>query len=199
MKLRAKFFLILFGALLVAMGVVLILYTWGVVNQSDIQQIYSGLEKFIPVRILHTSIGAIMILFVLLSLNFVWAGMEAERNIAFKTEHGEVLVTLSAIEEYIRRFLKEKPDIRDVRVKVMAKKISRKRGLLVGVKTAVIPEMNLPTLTEGLQEEVKKKIQEMLGLEEPVIIKIYISKIGEKTKKGKEEEEEDVIPPFREF
>jgi len=68
MKLRAKFFLILFGALLVAMGVVLILYTWGVVNQSDIQQIYSGLEEFIPVRILYTSIGAIMILFVLLSL-----------------------------------------------------------------------------------------------------------------------------------
>jgi uncharacterized alkaline shock family protein YloU len=199
MKLRAKFFLILFGAMLVAMGVLLILYTWGIVDQSDIQKLYAGLGRVIPVKILYTSVGAIMILFVFLSLNFVWSGMEAERNIAFKTEYGEVLITLSAIEEYIRRFLKEKPDIKDVRVKVMAKKIARKRGLLVAVKTAVIPEVNLPTLTEGLQEDLKKKIQEMLGLEEPVIIKVYISKIGEKKKKGREEEEEEAIPPFREF
>ncbi len=199
MKLRAKFFLVLFGVILVVLSIFLILYTWGVVDQSDIQCLYSSIERFIPVKILYTSIGGITIIFVILSLNFVWAGMEAERNIAFKTEHGEVLITLSAIEDYIRRFLKEKPDIRDVRVKVIAKKIARKKGLVVAVKTAVASEIKLPQLTEGLQEDLKKKIQEMLGLEEPITIKVYISKIGEKKKKGKEEENEEFIPPFREF
>ncbi|HDI46102.1 MAG TPA: alkaline shock response membrane anchor protein AmaP [Candidatus Omnitrophica bacterium] len=199
MKLRAKFFLVLFGVMLVALGIFLILYTWGVVDQSDIQRLYSGIERFIPIKILYTLIGVITIIFVMLSLNFVWAGMEAERNIAFKTEHGEVLITLSAIEDYIRRFLKEKPDIRDVRVKVIAKKIARKKGLVVAVKTAVTSEIKLPQLTESLQEDLKKKIQEMLGLEEPITIKVYISKIGERKKKEKEEEGEEFVPPFREF
>ena len=201
MKFRAKFVLMIFGLLYLTAGVVMILYSAGVVGAKEMGIIADKLNAFIPLDILTGITGGVLIILVVSLLNFVWSGVEAERNIAFKTEYGDVLVSLSAIEDYVRKLLKEEPDIKDLRTKVSAKK----KGLVVLLKAVMLSETNIPNITEKIQSNLRVKVQEMLGMEEPIIVKVYISKIGEKEKEKKKkakdikETDQDVLPPYREF
>jgi len=201
MKFRAKFVLMIFGLIYLIAGVVMILYSAGVVGAGEMGFIADKLNAFIPLDILVGITGGVLIILVVSLLNFVWSGVEAERNIAFKTEYGDVLVSLSAIEDYVRKLLKEEPDIKDLRTKVSA----RKRGLVVLLKAVMLSETNIPNITERIQSNLRVKVQEMLGMEEPIVIKVHISKIGEKEKEKKkkakdvEEQDQDTIPPYREF
>ncbi len=201
MKFRAKFVLMIFGLLYLTAGVVMILYSAGVVGAKEMGIIADKLNAFIPLDILTGITGGVLIILVVSLLNFVWSGVEAERNIAFKTEYGDVLVSLSAIEDYIRKLLKEEPDIKDLRTKVSV----RKKGLVVLLKAVMLSETNIPNITEKIQSNLRVKVQEMLGMEEPIIVKVYISKIGEKEKEKKKkakdikEIDQDKLPPYREF
>ena len=144
MKFRAKFVLMIFGLVYLIAGVVMILYSAGVIGAKEIGVIADKLNAFIPLDILTGIIGGVLIILVVTLLNFVWSGVEAERNIAFKTEYGDVLVSLSAIEDYVRKLLKEEPDIKDLRTKVSA----RKKGLIVLLKAVMLSETNIPSITE---------------------------------------------------
>jgi len=201
MKFRAKFVLMIFGILYLAAGVIMILYSAGVVGAKEMGIIADRLNMFIPLDILVGITGGVLIIIVVSLLNFVWSGIEAERNIAFKTEYGDVLVSLSAIEDYVRKLLKEEPDIKDLRTKVSA----RKKGLVVLLKAVMLSETNIPNITERIQSNLRIKVQEMLGMEEPIVVKVYISKIGEKEKEKKrkvkdtKDTDQKVLPPYREF
>ncbi len=198
MKLRAKFVLLVFGLFYFAIGIFMVLYALDFISQADLSVILTELEQLIPIRLLVGLIGAILVVLVIALLNFVWSGVAAEKNIAFKTEYGEVLVSLSAIEDYVRKIMRDDPDIRDLRSKVTA----RKRGLTISLKAVMLSEINIPSVTEKIQSELRSKVQEMLGMEEPVVVKVFITKIGDKDKKKKlkqSEESKEVIPPYREF
>ncbi|MDP8234503.1 MAG: alkaline shock response membrane anchor protein AmaP [Candidatus Saelkia tenebricola] len=201
MKFRAKFVLMFFGLLYLIIGVIMIMYSAGVIGASEFKVVADKLNMLIPLDILVGIAGGVLIVLVVTLLNFVWSGVEAERNIAFKTEYGDVLVSLSAIEDYIRKILREEPDIKDIRTKVSV----RKKGLIVLLKAVMLSEINIPTITERIQSQLRSKVQEMLGMEEPIVVKVYISKIGEKEKEKKKkvkdikEITEEMLPPYREF
>ncbi len=199
MKLRAKIVLFVFGAIYMILGVFMVLYSLGFVNPGDLNFIAQGVKEWIPLDMLTGIVGGILIILVITLLNFVWAGFEAERNIAFRTEYGEVLVSLSAIEDYIRKLMRDESDIKDIRTKVTA----RKKGLIVQLKAVILSESNIPQVTEKIQSQIKTKVQEMLGMEESIIIRVYISKLAEKEKKKQrkdaKETTEEPIPPYREF
>ncbi|MDP8216501.1 MAG: alkaline shock response membrane anchor protein AmaP [Candidatus Kaelpia imicola] len=198
MKLRAKFVLLMFGLFYLVIGVFMVLYALDFISQQDLSFILAESEQLIPLKLLAGFVGTALIVLVIALLNFVWSGAAAEKNIAFKTDYGEVLVSLSAIEDYVRKIMRDDPDVRDLRSKVTV----RKRGLVISLKAAMLSEINIPSVTEKIQSELRSKVQEMLGMEEPVIVKVFISKIGEKDKKKKlkqGEEPQDVVPPYREF
>ncbi len=200
MKLRAKVVLFLFGILYLIIGIFMVLYSAGIIEAKDLNFLTLRIQELIPFKILIGVVGGVLIILVITLLNFVWSGLEAERNVAFRTEYGEVMVSLSAIEDYIRKLLRQDLDIRDIRTKVSA----RKRGLLILLKAVIVSESNIPAITERIQSQIKTKIQEMLGMEEPVTIRVYISKIGEKEKKKGSKDEgggrsEETLPPYREF
>jgi uncharacterized alkaline shock family protein YloU len=197
MKLRAKFVLLVFGLFYFALGLFMVFYALDFISYHDLNFILSELEQLISIKLLVGVVGAILVVLVTMLLNFVWSGVAAEKNIAFKTEYGEVLVSLSAIEDYVRKIMRDDPDIRDLRSKVTA----RKRGLVISLKAAILSEINIPSITEKIQSELRRKVQEMLGMEEPVMVKVFITKIGEKERKKKLKQgaEQEVVPPYREF
>ncbi|MDP8253088.1 MAG: alkaline shock response membrane anchor protein AmaP [Candidatus Kaelpia aquatica] len=198
MKLRAKFVLLVFGLFYLMIGVFMVLYALDFVSQQDLSFILAESEQLIPLDLLAGLVGAVLIVLVVALLNFVWSGVAAEKNIAFKTEYGEVLVSLSAVEDYVRKIMRDDPDVRDLRSKVTV----RKRGLVISLRAVMLSEINIPSVTEKMQSELRRKVQEMLGMEEPVIIKVFISKIGEKERKKKlkqGDETQEVVPPYREF
>ena len=117
-----------------------------------------------------------------------------DKVIAFDNPSGRVSVSLLAMEDLIKRMLIRRPEIKDCRIKVTASK----KGLDVKIRLIMKAEANIPDLTFKIQDIVKRKIQDTIGLEEPINVAIYVGKILPEKIKGKEEakpEEEDQAPP----
>lgn len=137
------------------------------------------------------------LLVIIISYSFaqlILGRMQREKTIAFTTASGEVTIALSAIEDLIKHTGYNIPEIRDLNSDVIA----TKKGIVVNMRVTLRSEANLPELTARLQEITKNKIQEVLGLEEAIIIKIHISKIVQREDKDRRRrdpiKEEPAIP-----
>ncbi len=118
---------------------------------------------------------------------------EREKTIAFNNPSGQVTITLFAVEDLIRKIGHELPQIRELRPDVVA---TKKRGLQVRVRLILKSAVNIPAFTAQLQAMIQNRMQETLGIDEQITVKIHIAKIltqQEKPKKNKENEE--TIPP----
>lgn len=136
------------------------------------------------------------ILIVLISISFaqsVLGKMQREKNIAFSTPTGKIIITLAALEDLIKRLALQVPEIKNLRPDVVA----RKKDIIVNLRVDLRSENNIPELTERLQELVKNKIRDMLrGIDEPIIVNIHVAKIilTEDKKKSEHETSEPTIP-----
>ena len=136
------------------------------------------------------------LLLILISFSFaqlILARFQREKTIAFATSSGQVTIALSAVEDLIRRLAVYMPEIKELRPDVVA----GKKGILVDLRVVLKSEANIPELTARLQDLTRSKIQEVLGIEEQIIIKIHVAKIisaEEKDRKRKEIEKEPTIP-----
>lgn len=124
-------------------------------------------------RIACGLIGTGVILFNLMVFQLAWARFQRQRTIAFANPDGEVTISLSAIEDFIRRAAKQIPDIRDLRSDVLA----TKKGIEITARVSLGSESHIPEVTEKIQGLIKQRVQEMLGVEDPVIVRIHVSKI----------------------
>jgi len=138
------------------------------------------------------------ILLIVISFSFaqlILSRFQREKTIAFPTSSGEVTIALSAVEDLIRRLAGIIPEIKELRPDVIA----TKKGIIVDIRVVLKAEANIPELTSRLQEITRSKIQEVLGIEEQIIIKIHVAKIismEEKERKRKEIEKEEPTIPF---
>lgn len=136
------------------------------------------------------------ILIVLISISFaqsVIGKMQREKNIAFSTSAGKIIITLAALEDLIRRLAQQVPEIKNLRPEVIVKK----KEIQVNLRIDLRSENNIPDLTERLQELVKDKIRDMLrGIDEPILVNIHVAKIilSEEKKKAEPEHNEPTIP-----
>ncbi len=134
---------------------------------------------------LRIVVGLIAILVFLMNILFnrAIAGKEfREKNIAFDNPTGRVTVSLTAMEDLIRRVIcrmNEVKDVRGVRIK------ASKRGLEARVNLALNSDVSIPEATAQLQEIVKKKILDTVGLEETVVVRVDITKIALEDKKSR--------------
>jgi uncharacterized alkaline shock family protein YloU len=122
--------------------------------------------------------------------------MQREKTIAFNNPDGQVTVSLSAIEDFIKRLSSTIMEIRDLRSNVVA----GKKGIEINTRISLWAEANIPATTENIQATIKHRIQEMLGIEEAIIVRIHVGKIvpkekKEHKKKGKQDTEE--AAPFQ--
>lgn len=141
--------------------------------------------------------GASGLLLIIISVSFaqlILGKMEKEKTIAFSTPTGQVTVALAAVEDLIKRLTHSFPEIKDLRPNVIA----GKRGIEINLRLVLFSEVNIPELTNNLQDLTKTKIQEMLGIEEQITVKVHIAKIityGEK-KKSPPAPAPGALPPF---
>jgi len=117
------------------------------------------------------------------------------RVIAFQNPDGEVTVSLSAIEDYVRKVAKDIPGIDDIRSSV----IINRKGINIISDVSISAGSNIPEVTENIQMMVKNKVQGMLGVEEKINIKMNIKKImkGAQPEEIPAQEEMEERVPFR--
>jgi|GEM_PF-209433 len=117
-----------------------------------------------------------LLMFVItLSISRIMLGrFQREKTIAFTNPEGQVTISLSAIEDLIRKIAKLIPEIKDLRCDVKANK---KGAIQIIARVTLWSDANIPEATEKVQNLVKTKVQDMLGLEETVTCAVHISKI----------------------
>jgi hypothetical protein len=137
-----------------------------------------------------TIAGAIIASTLLISLVFarvIYGRQEQERLIHFDNPLGRVTISLSAIEDLIRRLVVHTPQIKEIRPAI----ISTKKGLEIEIRLVLRSDVNIPEMTADLQDIIKRKVQDVIGSEETVNICVHVIKIApESSRQGKGSDDE---------
>lgn len=187
--------IIFYSVILTLIGLTLIAYTVNILQPQDINAILIYTQTNLNSKI---AIGFSGLLLILLSFGFaqlILGRFQREKNIAFATSNGEVTISLAAVEDLIKRLAYILPEIKELRPDVIA----TKKGIVVDLRLVLRSEANIPELTARLQDITRAKIQEVLGIEEQILIKIHVTKIAsaeEKDRKKKEIEKPEPTIPF---
>ena len=78
-----------------------------------------------------------------------------------------------------------------------------RKGLDISSRLVLNTDVNIPEMTSNLQELVKRKIQDTIGIEEAVVVQVHVTKIvaeGGKSRRMKEKEKDslpDASVPFQ--
>jgi len=110
-----------------------------------------------------------------------------EKNIAFDNPNGRVTISLLAMDDLIQRLIAKVPEVKEAKSNIIA----TKRGLDIDVRLILQSDANLPELSSRLQDLIKRKIQETIGLEGTINVRIHIQKIVKFESKSKKHREED--------
>ncbi len=192
MRLFTVLGILFYAVVLILIGVVLVVFSFNLLQPQDINSVLAYLQYNLNARII---VGLSGLLLVLVSFSFaqlILGRFQREKTIAFATASGEVTIALSAVEDLIKRLAGVIPEIKELRPDVIASK----KGIVVDLRVILRSEANIPELTSRLQEITKSKIQEVLGIEEQIIVKIHVAKIisAEEKKRRETIKEEPPIP-----
>ena len=110
--------------------------------------------------------------------------LRRRKTIAFENPDGQVTISLGAIEDYIKKLTQNMAEIKDMRSNISA----GRAGIEVVSKAVLYSDANIPEITEKIQNAIKYRLQEMLGIEETVAVKIHVVKVTERSKKPEKKE-----------
>lgn len=188
--------IILFYLLMgVVVGMLMIGFSLHLVEMTEIIFHINDLYYSQNARIAFASTGIGLVLIALLFAQATSERREREKTIAFNNPSGQVTITLFAVEDLIRKIGQQLPQIKEVRPDVIA---TKKRGLQVRIRLILKSATNIPQFTAHFQELVRNSMQEALGIDEEITVKIHIAKIltqQEKSKKNKDKDEEPELLP----
>lgn len=127
---------------------------------------------------------------LLISLAFariIYGRQEQERLIHFDNSLGRVTISLSAIEDMIRRLVVHTPQIKEIRPNI----VSTRKGLQIEIHLVLRSDVNIPEMTADLQDIIKRKVQDIIGNDETINIRVHVIKIasdGPSVGKGREDD-----------
>jgi uncharacterized alkaline shock family protein YloU len=125
----------------------------------------------------------------------IYGKRQMERTIAFENPAGGVTVSLTALEDLIKRLIVQVPEVKEIRPYMIA----TRRGLEVDIKLILRHEVNIPELTARFQDLVRRKMEDAVGMEGKVNIRVHVIKISLEDIKLKHKDEFQVPAqaPFR--
>jgi len=188
--------ILFYAVVTISIGVVMIIFSLNMLLPQDIFSLLSYAQNSYNSRIIVGLSGLLLILISFSFAQLILGKFQREKTIAFTTSSGEVTIALSAIEDLIRRLSYILPEIKELRPDVRA---TKKGAIIAELRVVLKSEANIPDLTSRLQDIARTKIQEVLGIEEQIVIKIHIVKIiaqEDKDRKRKDIEREEPTIPY---
>jgi len=171
---------LLYVTIILFLGSTLVLFALNILKFDTIFFMIYAIYHDQDLRFIVGSVGAVILVCNFLFYRYFSVNVHRDKIIAFDNPSGRVSVSLLAMEDLIKRLLLKTSEVKDARVKISA----RKKGLDVRVRVILKLETSIPDITSRLQDRIKRKIQDTIGLEEPVDVSIYVGKImSEKLKK----------------
>ncbi len=191
---------VLFYTLILSLlGGLIIGFSLHMIVIQDVVALLDAGYNVLNLRIITGLIGLLLILISIAFAQLILGRIQKERTIAFNNPSGQVTVSLSAVEDLVKRLTSHLTEIKETRPDVIA----TKKGIQIDLRVVLRSEANIPDLTLKLQELIKSRIQDILGVEEAVNIRVHVAKIissdEEKDKKKKAQEKEEPIIPFQSY
>ena len=162
-----------------AIGLALIYLASGFFSYDEVGKVLASVNDNLNARLIIAIVGLVFILVGLVQAKVRIAMMRREKTIAFENPDGQVVVSLAAIEDYVERMISQLPQVKDTRSTVIA----NKRGVDVMIKAVLLSDSHIPEVTEKIQSLIKNKLQEMLGIEESINVRIHVAKLINKNVK----------------
>ena len=187
-------------AIILSTGLLCILFFVHLIDHTEVVKLLTKIYQDSQLATILTVVVGFIMLISLFLANLIYARRQKERTIAFDNPAGPVSVSLNAMEDLIRRIVVRVSEIKEIRPSIVA----TKKGLDVEVRLVLRTDVNIPEMTAKLQELIRGKIQDVIGLDGKINIRIHVIKIiadDLKYKKDKGKAEIDVDPtptvPFR--
>ena len=137
--------------------------------------------------------GVLLIFISIAMIQITMGTLKREKTIAFENPDGQVTISLTAIEDFIKRALKQLPEVKELRPNVRA----GKKGIFIVNRVTLFSDINIPETTEKIQNIVKTRVQDMLGVDEPITIRVHVVKISHKEDAPREAKKDERSSQFR--
>lgn len=168
-------------------GGLFIAVSLNIIPQDAIVDAVNAIYTTTNVRLILGITGILLIFISLTVVQVTMGKIKREKTIAFENPDGQVTISLTAIEDFIKRALRQLPEVKELKPNVRASK----KGITIVNRVVLFSDINIPETTEKIQNIVKTRVQDMLGVEEPINIRVHVVKIVHKEEpvkdlKGKE-------------
>jgi len=193
MKIISGLTLFFYTIVFLLMGGLFIVISLNLIPQETMMEAIGLLYATTNTRLILGVTGILLIFISLMVVQVAMGRMQREKTIAFENPDGQVTISLSAIEDFIKRALKQLPEVKELRPNVRA----GKKGILITSRVVLFSDVNIPETTEKIQNIVKSRVQDILGVEEPINIKVHVIKIVHKEEPHRDIKKEDKQPQFR--
>ncbi len=174
MWLMTRMAIIFYITILWATSLAVILFVFHVIDLDTINHLTYIIYNDQKVGWIVAAIAAAIILTSILLENIIYGRRRRERTIAFDNPSGTVIVSLSALEDLIKCLTNEMPQIKEIRPFM---RVTAKKGLQIEAKLILRAQVNIPDLTAHLQELIRRRIEEVIGMEGKVSVRVHVTKI----------------------
>jgi len=174
-------------------GVLFIVISLNIIPQESMMETINTMYSTTNVRLILGVTGILLIFISVMVLQLTMGKIQREKTIAFENPDGQVTISLSAIEDFIKRALKQLPEVKDLKPSVRA----GKKGILIINRVTLFSDVNIPEMTEKIQNIVKSRVQDMLGVEEPIVIRVHVVKIVHKEETAKDIKKDEKPPQYK--
>lgn len=192
MKIISGLTLFFYTAIFLLLGGFFIAVSLGLVPMSTMTEALEYLYASTNARLTIGIAGILLIFISILVAQLVMGKIQREKTIAFENPDGQVTISLNAVEDFIKRAMKQLPEVKELRPSVRA----NKKGVLIINRVTLFSDVHIPDVTEKIQNIVKARVQEMLGIDEPINIRVHVVKIAHRDEHGAHKGKEEKTVPF---
>jgi hypothetical protein len=173
MKFLTRLLVLIYVTLVMFLGVIMVLFVLHKINFENVVDILFWIYRDVMLRKIFGGIGGFLLLINFIVYGFLGVRRQQDKIIAFDNPAGRVKVSLTALEDLIRRRVESMPEIKEAKILIRAF-----RGRITAkVYLSLRAEVNIPDLTSRVQELVKNKVQDTVGVEEKIVVSVEVGRI----------------------
>jgi hypothetical protein len=192
MKFVIRLAVLFYMVLVLVIGCFWGLFVLKLIPLQDVIDLLSRVYGDMQLRILS---GILITIFLILNYIFervLLSQQQKGRMIAFDNPSGRVSISVDALEDLVKREILSVGEVKEVRSSFI---MAGRKGMEIDARLVLNSDVNIPEVTARLQEMIKAKIQDTIGVEETIVVKIEVAKIVVDSGKKRAKEKEKTPPP----
>ena len=147
------------------------------VSPDLVSHVYGLVYESVYSRVFFGAVGMTIFFCALRVLQRRVAGASSDRSVKSRTAQGTVSVSLIALEDMLKKFLTGYDELADIRPFVYAKARGSRNNVRVVLRASLDHNGNIQQIASHIQENIKLKLQDILGTEDDIKVDLDIRRI----------------------